>query len=144
MVHFWPGSSVCWDDKSKSACIILSISCMHGLSLTFSVTSQQDYLACLFTSPPAFSLVYIDYSSRLMLSKTELASWTTGREFWLVLVCFKAFGQGTFGMLRENAVKPSYRQGCFFFRYYLVTSGFFLYAYVEMYQVRRLVFDTYQ
>ena len=42
------------------------------------------------------------------------------------------------------------RQGCFFFHYSLTTSTtnwvqiFTFYAYVEVYQVRRLVFDNYQ
>ena len=44
-------------------------------------------------------------------------------------------------------------QGCFFFHYYLATSttnwaqiftGLLFYAYVEIHQVRRLVFDNYQ
>ena len=44
-------------------------------------------------------------------------------------------------------------QGCFFFHYYLATSmtdwdkiftGLLFYAYIEIHQVRRLVFDNYQ
>ncbi len=97
MIKLFPGiQSYCLESTLK----LFSVNTPGSALNLFSHCAHQDQLARHFTSLPAFSLVHTLYQIGL-LSNTQLASWATWSEFWLVHKGFN-WHLASGPLLREN------------------------------------------